>query len=82
MTILAEEEKVREEKKLLEMLWKMGEAHRCWNEAGGVGGARVMGWTRYSIFGMKMDWVVGPNRTVDKFAGTIRVASVGLNMEK
>ena len=49
MIILTEEGKVREGKKLLEMLWKMGEVRRRWNEAGGV---RVMSWTRCSIFGL------------------------------
>ena len=80
MTILEEEVKVKEGKRLLEMLWKMGEVHRRWNEAVGVGGVSVMGWTRCSI--MWMNWVVGLNRTVDgKFAWMIRLASVGMNMK-
>ena len=61
-TILAEEEKGKEGKNLLEMLWKMGEVRRCWNEGGGVGGVRVMNRTRCSIFGFQMNWL-GLNRT-------------------
>jgi hypothetical protein len=52
MTFLAEEEKAQGGKKLLEMLWKMGKVRRRWNEAGGVGGVRVMSWTRCNIFGL------------------------------
>ena len=52
MTIPVEEEKVKGEMHLLEMLWKMGEVRRRWNEADGVGGVGVMSWIRCSIFGL------------------------------
>ena len=42
---------MKEGKMMLEMLWKMGEVHRRWNEAGVVGGMHVMDWTR-SINGL------------------------------
>lgn len=74
MTMLDEEEKVREGKNLLEMLWKMGEVRPRWNEAGGAG-VVVMSWTRCSIFGLQMKWV-GLNR-IDEFARMVRLANVG-----
>jgi hypothetical protein len=55
MVVLAEEEKLREGKKLLEMLQRMGQVSQRWNEAGGLGEVRIMSWTEHRIVEIEMN---------------------------
>jgi len=64
MMALVEEERVREGKKLLEMLWKMGEGRRCLNKTDSVCVVRVLSWGAVgcSIFSIEMDWIEALNK--------------------